>query len=151
MSNDKVCVWTERAGKEGLFDTECNPFGGSMVGKNHLQFPYCPRCGGKIEVVHQPKNCEFIECEDEPVHNWFQLSYSSYLVLPRSVLQSMPVEWQRDFIDLIRKVQRTLEVDGMPNYRVRATDSNGKFVYDPFCDYQRGRRRVAMRKCKVTS
>jgi len=31
----------------------------------------------------------------EPLHNWFELTYAQYLTIPRSILQSMPVEWQR--------------------------------------------------------
>lgn len=31
---------------------------------------------------------------DGPVHLWFSLSYSNYLVLPRALMQSMPIEWQ---------------------------------------------------------
>ncbi len=79
--------------------------------------------------------------EDEPIHAWFDLSYSSYLVLPRSVLQSMPVDWQRRFVELVNQVRETLEVDDMPAYRVNALDGK-RFVRDPFGDYERGRRRV---------
>ena len=32
------------------------------------------------------------------IHTWFGLSYSNYLVLNRSVLQSMPESWQHDFV-----------------------------------------------------
>ena len=38
---------------------------------------------------------------DSPVHEHFELSYASYKVLPRTVLQSMPVWWQRAFVDLM--------------------------------------------------
>lgn len=31
---------------------------------------------------------------DGPVHLWFSLSYCNYLVLPRTLMQSMPIEWQ---------------------------------------------------------
>jgi hypothetical protein len=31
----------------------------------------------------------------ELIHNWFELTYAQYLTIPRSILQSMPVEWQR--------------------------------------------------------
>lgn len=29
-----------------------------------------------------------------PIHGFFGLSYSNYLVLPRTLMQSMPVAWQ---------------------------------------------------------
>lgn len=31
---------------------------------------------------------------DGPIHGWFGLSYSNYLVLHRTLMQSMPVGWQ---------------------------------------------------------
>ncbi|MCX4681663.1 hypothetical protein OG413_41415 [Streptomyces sp. NBC_01433] len=31
---------------------------------------------------------------DGPVHEWFSLSYSNYLVLHRTLMQSMPTDWQ---------------------------------------------------------
>lgn len=83
--------------------------------------------------------------DQEPIHDWFELSYSSYLVLPRSVLQSMPVEWQRQFVELLRTASATLEVDDMPKYRCIAVNERGKWVHDPFRDYERGRRRIPAR------
>lgn len=41
----------------------------------------------------------------ETVHGWFGLSYANYLVLPRTLLQSMPEAWQQRF------VQRLSELD----------------------------------------
>lgn len=38
-----------------------------------------------------------MNANDEPergIHEWFELSYANYLVLPRTLLQSMPAEWQ---------------------------------------------------------
>jgi len=78
----------------------------------------------------------------EPIHEWFELSYCSYLVMPRSVLQSMPVEWQRQLVELLEAVPETLEVDDMPQYKCIAVDERGKFVRDPFRAYERGRRRI---------
>lgn len=31
---------------------------------------------------------------DGPIHTWFGLTYSNYLVLHRSMMQSMPADWQ---------------------------------------------------------
>lgn len=36
---------------------------------------------------------------DEPAHIWFGLSYASFYVMPRVVLQSAPPELQRRFIE----------------------------------------------------
>lgn len=84
--------------------------------------------------------------EHEPVHRYFELSYCSYKVLPRSVLQSMPVEWQRKFVQLLEQIPETLDVDDMPeSYRVTAIGDRGRFKHDPYSDYERGRRRIPMK------
>ena len=35
---------------------------------------------------------------EEPIHEWFELSYSNYLVVQRVILQSMSLEWQKRFV-----------------------------------------------------
>jgi len=37
---------------------------------------------------------------DGPIHLWFGLSYSNYLVLHRTMMQSMPVAWQERAVAL---------------------------------------------------
>lgn len=83
---------------------------------------------------------------DDPLHEWFSLSYSSYFVLPRSILQSMPVEWQQRFRGLIEEFQAaTRDLKDLPgDYYVKAKDANGQFIRDPYSDYERGRRRVPL-------
>lgn len=39
--------------------------------------------------------------ETEPIHLHFGLSYATHLVMPRTLLQSMPAEWQRQFVHLL--------------------------------------------------
>jgi len=39
--------------------------------------------------------------ERRDIHTAFGLSYSNYLVMPRTLLQSMPEQWQHDFVTLI--------------------------------------------------
>jgi hypothetical protein len=81
--------------------------------------------------------------EHQPIHGFFGLTYGTHLVLPRSVLQSMPVEWQREFVKLMHEyADATAELD-IPNYQVTARVGN-KFAPDPFNDYERGRRRVEL-------
>jgi hypothetical protein len=80
----------------------------------------------------------------EPIHGWFELTYSSYLVVPRSILQSMPQAWQARFVACLEELRDAAPTDAPTEYWVRATD--GKlFVRDPYSDYQRGRRRVELR------
>lgn len=76
------------------------------------------------------------------IHNYFSLTYASYLVLPRSVLQSMPSEWQDSFVRLLEEIPSTLDYNEVNGYRVNAVDSKGKFVKDDYANYERGRRRI---------
>lgn len=105
----------------------------------------------------------------EPVHDWFELSYAQYLTIPRSVLQSMPVEWQRRFVKCLEELEET--IDWRPKegvYRCQLYtqveewqedggevngEPTGRFVTiwghpleDPLMDYQRGRRQIEYRK-----
>lgn len=86
-------------------------------------------------------------CEDmEPVHLWFELTYAQYLTIPRSLLQSMPQEWQSRFVRCLEELDSAF--DWRPEqgrYWVRLKDDNGRFVQDPLMDYERGRRRIPMR------
>lgn len=41
------------------------------------------------------------------IHTWFGLSYSNYLVLHRTLLQSMPEEWQRDFVEKLDELHQS--------------------------------------------
>jgi hypothetical protein len=62
------------------------------------------------------------EFEDlDPVHTWFGLTYSNYLVLHRSLLQSMPNEWQVEFVRLLDQMQAAFRyVDQAESYEVTA-------------------------------
>lgn len=82
--------------------------------------------------------------DHEPIHGWFELTYAQYLTVPRSVLQSMPADWQARFVALLNQLDEV--VDWRPaegRYWVRLKDASGRFVSDPLADYERGRRRVA--------
>jgi hypothetical protein len=39
----------------------------------------------------------------QDIHTWFGLSYANYLVLPRTLLQSMPAEWQHRFVGCLKE------------------------------------------------
>ncbi len=79
------------------------------------------------------------------VHDWFSLSYSSFAVLPRSIMQSMPDWWQARFVELMNDL-----VEAGYSYPLRGTtysvnlrhDETGRFTRDPLCRYDRGRRYV---------
>ena len=82
---------------------------------------------------------------EAPIHYYFELSYAQYLTIPRSLLQSMPVEWQRGFVRLLIELDNHFgwrdNIDG--TYWVRLKDRDGKFKHDPLMDYDRGRRFIA--------
>lgn len=73
---------------------------------------------------------------DGPVWGWFSLTYSSYLVMPRAVLCSMPLAWQQRFVDLINEVGETLEWDGGDDYVVQLRTERGRFSSDPLANYK---------------
>ena len=56
------------------------------------------------------------------IHIFFGLSYAKYLVLPRSILQSMSEEWQRDFVKLLDQLETNCAVMDIktPDYSVSA-------------------------------
>ena len=75
--------------------------------------------------------------QDGPVSGWFELTYAKYLTIPRSILQSMPVEWQERFAACLRELDDTLPwrpTEG--RYWVTLKDGKGRYVADPFNDYR---------------
>ena len=82
---------------------------------------------------------------DEPIHEWFNLTYASYLVLPRSVLQSAPIWWQREFVKLLNLLELAHggHVPERGKYSVILRDGR-RFVEDTYRDYDRGRRIVPL-------
>lgn len=91
------------------------------------------------------------------IHTWFGLTYAQYLTIPRSVLQSMPEEWQHKFVELLDKLDDTNWLDKLPrntSYRVELREMEdsldgwewGVKVTDPLGSYDRGRRNVFKEK-----
>lgn len=59
--------------------------------------------------------------DDEAVHQWFELSYSTYQVLPRTLMQSMPAEWQRRMVACLEELRDAFaHVEQAPGYQVTA-------------------------------
>jgi hypothetical protein len=81
--------------------------------------------------------------ELEPIHNYFELSYAQYIAIPRTVLQSMPIEWQIRFVECMTELDET--IDWRQNYYVYLRDDKGRFMNDPFADYDRGRRQLPLK------
>lgn len=81
----------------------------------------------------------------QSVHAWFGLTYANYLVVPRSVMQSMPEDWQHRFTALMDEVSDAFGHLEWPSYSVATTDEYGKFIRDPIPPYNRGRTRLEPR------
>lgn len=84
---------------------------------------------------------------DEPMHEWFGLTYASYLVVSRTAIQSMPTRWQKNFRKLLDEMDASIDFpENIASFRVQALNSDGKFTEDPLRDYERGRRRLPLKK-----
>lgn len=83
----------------------------------------------------------------EPIHHFFSLSYASYLVLRRSVLQSMPKGWQARFVALLNELDDATDDldDPVHEWKVIGRGDCRKRVLDPYADYDRGRRVVPLK------
>lgn len=56
-----------------------------------------------------------------PIHGWFGLTYSNYQVLPRTLMQSMPIEWQQRAVALFEELRAAFEhIEHPQAYDVRA-------------------------------
>jgi predicted DNA-binding protein len=58
---------------------------------------------------------------DGPIHEHFGLSYCNYLVLPRTLLQSMPTEWQERMVACLEELDAAFQhVEQPDRYKVEA-------------------------------
>jgi len=58
---------------------------------------------------------------DGPIHGWFGLSYSSYAVLSRTLMQSMPIEWQERMVACLDEIHDAFRhVEQAEGYEVHA-------------------------------
>lgn len=73
------------------------------------------------------------------IHGWFELTYAQYLAIPRTVLQSMPEEWQEKFVALLEELDETFDWRRSGCW-VKFKDVSGRFIEDELGDYERGRR-----------
>ena len=93
---------------------------------------------------------DLIREHPDAIHTWFELTYAQYLTVPRSVLQSMPDDWQARFVACLEELDDT--IDWRPpagRYWVQLRDAQGRYRHDPLQDYQRGRRRIPHRSARA--
>lgn len=79
--------------------------------------------------------------QEEPINLAFGLSYASFLVIPRLLMEAMPYEWQKDMIDLMGELSKKY-IWEMEDQRlvIRMTDQHNRLVTmdKNLCDYRRG-------------
>ena len=73
------------------------------------------------------KNADGIWVED-PIHCWFGLTYASYLVLPRVVMESMSLEWQEKMVALLNEIGEKRGNLLQGNYAVNLRGEDGKYI-----------------------
>jgi hypothetical protein len=85
------------------------------------------------------------------IDDWFELSYSSYLTIPRLALTSMDTGWQNKFVALLEELDNTLDWRPENGYQYRCQlnridfEGNGEgywlgAVVDPLANYRYGER-----------
>lgn len=93
--------------------------------------------------------CAVFSCPAD-IHTYMGLSYASYLVFPRTLLQSMPEEWQQQFVALLEAADDAFEhVPQAEAYEVTAgryEEDGDDYVFvpgpDPVPHYNRGRTHI---------
>ena len=56
---------------------------------------------------------------DGAIHQYFELTYANFLVLPRTVMMDMPTEWQDKFVALLEELdEQTSWRDELDGYSV---------------------------------
>lgn len=74
-----------------------------------------------IERLTAAYRMSTVEWEKEAIHLHFSLSYANYLVLPRTLLQSMPDAWQARFVALVDELHEAFQhVPQAESYEVTA-------------------------------
>ncbi len=115
----------------------CQHCGGPMDATDRLGFERCPWCIARFGAKPGELEERYLRHQG-PVHGWFSLSYGNYLVVQRSLLQEMPLEWQERFVACLEEMEKVFDYEQIPaEFWIRACDGK-RFVTDPFRDYRRG-------------
>lgn len=72
----------------------------------------------------------------EDVSGWFELTYASYLVLPRSLMDAMPPEWQHQFTTLLESMRAEFPNVENDDYMVKLRGEGKRFIVDPLAAYR---------------
>lgn len=72
-----------------------------------------------------------------PVWNAFGLSRAGFLVLPRRALQSMPLEWQKQFVEMCNQLREACPAEALDgNYQVMERDISGRLQTPEIGEYR---------------
>lgn len=71
--------------------------------------------------------------KSENLQEWFGLSYSSFCVLPRVLMEDMPQEWQDKMAALLNEYDEAFDqgLVGVHSCRVQAVGQNNKLMKMP--------------------
>lgn len=73
---------------------------------------------------------------EDPVHTWFELTYSSYFCIPRSALCALPLDWQRRFVALMEEAE-AIGLQTPDDYVIQRRDEKtGRFIKDEWANYR---------------
>ncbi len=96
--------------------------------------------------IANARNGDRVPFDSAPVHLWFELSYASYLTIPRVFLEAMPLVWQQQFVACLEELDETFDwrPDDEHQYRVTLHEIQfttegaiwGRSVDDPFANYR---------------
>jgi hypothetical protein len=73
----------------------------------------------------------------DPVHQWFGLTYASYLVLPRSALQQIDPKLQRKLVEALTEITDRYDwPNSNADYQVTMRDDKGRYQRDLLSNYR---------------
>lgn len=72
-----------------------------------------------------------IRYESSDLQLWFNLSYASWLTLPRVLMEQMPVAWQDQIAALLNEYREAFPNQPAIGTRVHITDLAGKLIKTP--------------------
>jgi hypothetical protein len=87
--------------------------------------PHAEETSGKPPAPAAPsgeRTEEPYERTDGPVHGWFGLTYANFLVIHRAMLQSMPLDWQRRFVELLEDMNAAYTDLDIPDFEVKTVE-----------------------------
>lgn len=69
--------------------------------------------------------------ESDALQCWFNLSYASWLTIPRVLLEAMPFEWQDKLAALLNEYDEAYPNQPNIGTRVQVTDGSGHLIKTP--------------------